>query len=415
MGHDYRLPARLILWLSWAIMALLVWPSQVSAQESAHAKIRQSLVYLEASGLNATNGTKPVTQATGFLVSNDGFILTTYHLLSELGQVAPESVVIRANVGEKAVQLKYAAAPVNAVAELDLLLLKIPPGLEPYHPVKLGTLEDAQNAAAINTSGFPKSANYRPDSGSIGSKDTSSGYLWEVNDMPFDFGQSGSPVYTDDGVVVGVAKGQLDGSPGVNYMIPVQFSDSLLATIRLSDMQAQITSLTSRLTELEATKVDPAREQLKKAVENIDEIASNFEWSAVADGNNIRVVYRKLANTGPQVESATVYATASYRDRKGKPFNGITLRNDVNRDSEADFLTPEPFDATKRKGAVVAANLFQDTMEPLCNSNSPAEVMDRILVNVVPYLKDGIQLDQEALYIEFDPVIERSKVCGPNS
>jgi S1-C subfamily serine protease len=412
MGHDSRLPARLILWLSSAIMALIFWSAQASAQESAHDKIRKSLVYLEASGLNTNNGTKPVTQATGFLVSNDGFILTTYHLLSELGPVAPESVEIGANVFKKASNPEFVAVPVQAMPEFDLLLLKISASAEPFKPLVLGTLADALSATAVNTSGFPKSANYRPDSGNIGSKDTTSGYLWEVNDMPFDFGQSGSPVYTDDGIVVGVAKGQLDGSPGVNYMIPIQFADSLLATIRLSDMQAQIASLTSRLTELEATKVDPAREQLKKAVENIDEIAINFKWSAAVAGDDIQVSFKKLADAGLDIKAASFTIVPIVRGKDGKRFDipGTDALENI-ADNDSVFLKPEASGADKRKGVVSAKGMFERLKAEFCAPGKPTVEMDRISVIITPYLdlEHTIPLDQEVVYIEQS--LDRKRDC----
>jgi S1-C subfamily serine protease len=410
-----RQKVRLISRFSLPLVALFLWTAQAAAQENIHDKIRNSLVYLEASGLNETNGTKPVTQATGFLVSNDGFILTTYHLLSELGQVAPESVEIGANVFKKAPNPEFVAVPVQAMPEFDLLLLKVSPSAEPFTPLVLGTLADALSATAVNTSGFPKSANYRPDSGSIGSKDTTSGYLWEVNDMPFDFGQSGSPVYTDEGVVVGVAKGQLDGSPGVNYMIPIQFADSLLATIRLSDMRAQIEMLTNRLTELESKKVDPAALQLKEARENIDVIASNFEWSASTDGDDVQVFYRKLANTGPQIEAATVHVTPLVRGKNGKRLEMFAITIDVNDDSDADFLEPEDFDPVKRKGVILAKDLFGNLRQTFCTPGGAPVEMDRIRVDIIPYLdkEHSIQLDPEVLYVE--QALDKKTDCHADS
>jgi S1-C subfamily serine protease len=389
-----------------ALLAL-IFAGPTVAQEQAHQQIRESLVYLEASGIGIEGveaGVNKASKGTGFLVSKDGLILTTYHLLSGLGKVAPESVIIRANIGKKAEQLEYKAAPVNAVPELDLLLLKIPPGLQAHKPVKLGTLNEAESATNVNTSGFPESANYRPASGSIGSKDTDTGYLWEVNNMAFDFGQSGSPVYTNDGTVIGIAKGQLKNSPTVNYIIPIQFADSLLASLRMSEMQQQIATLNSRLAEIETKKVDPA-------VKNIDEIASNFEWSATVSGDDILVTYEKLANTGPQIDTMTVSATPIARGKTG-PLNMFATFVDSDKDSEPDFTNPDEFDSTKRRSVAAVKLLFFEVKKAFCVAGSAVE-MTRIKIDIVPFLKGGTQLEPESIFLEHS--LDKRTDCNANS
>jgi hypothetical protein len=400
--------ARLAFCLNWAIMALLTWTAQASAQESAHDKIRKSLVYLEASGKGisgAETGVRKRTQATGFLVSDDGFILTTHHLLSGLAPVEPTSVVIRANVGEKVEVLKYEALPVNAAAELDLLLLKIPPGLEPHKPVKLGTLKEARGALEVYTSGFPKSANYRLDNGTIGSKDTLSAYLWEVNDMPFDFGQSGSPVYTADGTVVGMAKGQLEGAPGVNYMIPIQLADSLLASFRLSDIEMQIARITGPLADFDVNRIDLAERQLKMAMESIEEIASNIDWSASVNGNDIRLNYRKLVSVGPQVEFVAVRVTPIFKRKNGESLDGEYSTDEITG------LVPEEFNQKQRLGEVIAPNLFRYIKTGFCFYRSAKE-MSGMKVAIAASLKGGIQL--APVVVHLDQVLIRERDCDVN-
>jgi Trypsin-like peptidase domain len=397
-----------------------VWMAQASALESVDDKIRKSLVYLEASGLNETNGTKPVTQATGFLVSSDGFILTTYHLLSELGKVAPGSVQIGANVFKKTPNPEFVAVPVQAMPEFDLLLLKVSPNAVPFQPLVLGTLADALSATAVKTSGFPKSANYRPDSGSIGSKDTTSGYLWEVNDMPFDFGQSGSPVYTDEGVVVGVAKGQLDGSPGVNYMIPIQFTDSLLATIRLSDMQAQIASLTDRLNELETKKVDESIARIGEAETSLTEIQSNFLWSAgtsesgPVQNRQLFVEYRRLANKGPEISSIILSIKPYAVGEGGDSITMLSPKLEFYNKPGDGSPPPSEYDPVTRRGLFPVKRALQLVMEHFCESDE-LKALQRLNIGVIPVLKDGQKLAKETIVVDYPfDAKECSDVLSPN-
>ena len=383
--------------------------------EATHNTMRKSLVYLKASGIGASGAATGVPQeatGTGFLVSDDGFILTTYHLLSKLGDVVPETVKIEANIGAKVVVFDIIAAPVNAVPELDLLMLKIPPGIDPYIPVKLGSLSDANSASDVLTSGFNKTVNYHKDVGSVGSKDTSSGYLWAVNDMPFAAGQSGSPVYTPEGVVIGVAKGQAIDSPDINYIIPIQLADSLLAHLRVAELQSKIIALEMSIKDLELKKVDPTAKQLEVAVQNIDEIGSNFEWTATVNAGEIEVMYHKLANSGPFIEKVLITAIPVVIKKDGMPEAAGSTFVDLDRDSDSDFLAPKPFNAAKRLGVISTPTLFLNVKNLFCNVG-PAFTSDKIKLIIQPFLKDNVELDSKTVFVE--NILRKKVECDGNS
>jgi S1-C subfamily serine protease len=383
-------------------LAGLLETARAQETEATHAAIKKSLVYLKASGTGASGAIAGVpieATGTGFLVSEDGFILTTYHLLSELGDVVPETVKIESSIGKKAITFGLTAAPVNSVPELDLLLLKIPPDDNGYTPVKLGSLADANSASDILTSGFNKPVGHHKDAGTMGSKDTPSGYLWTVNDMPFEKGQSGSPVYAPNGKVIGIAKGQAIDSPSVNYIIPIQLADSLLAHLRVAELQAKIATLETSIKNLETNKVDPAKKDLDTAVQNIDEIASNFEWSASINASDVEIKYRKLANTGPSVERVVAVVTPLATNKDNQTIDIGTYFIDANRDSESDFLTPQEFDTKKRLGAILAPNLFELVRSNFCNIG-PAFAADKFRISIQPYLKGDVPLDAETVVVE---------------
>jgi S1-C subfamily serine protease len=216
----------------------------VRAQE-AHKLIRPSLVYLKATGQvrSGPNASEEVdTFGTGFLVSSDGLVLTTYHLLSELGDFEPRTVRIEARIGDRSENARPAAI-VDASINTDLLLLKLPPASDDYTAVSLGTAYDHNDAEDIYTSGFPKSISFITQAGKIQAREGPGGSLWTTN-LQFEHGQSGSPVYDDSGKVIGVVKGT-EGT--LNYIVPIEFADPLLTQVRLREMKQQIQKIEERL------------------------------------------------------------------------------------------------------------------------------------------------------------------------
>jgi S1-C subfamily serine protease len=400
-----------------AFLCLTGMAGSVIAQdaEAAHAAMRKSLVYLKATGIGASGaiaGANMTATGTGFLVSEDGFILTNYHLLTELGDVLPNTIEIRANIGEKAQELKFKAATVNAVPENDLLLIKIPSGADKHVPVRLGSLAEAYAASQILTSGFPSEVDYQTVNGRVSSRDTGSGYLWTVGNMAFEHGQSGSPIYTPDGKVIGVAKGQSEGSPSLNHMIPIHLADSLIGHLRIAELQAKIATLETSIKNLETNKVDPAKKDLDTAVQNIDEIASNFEWSASINASDVEIDYRKLANTGPSVDRIVAVVTPVATNKDRQTIDIGTYFIDVNRDAESDFLIPQEFDTKKRLGVILAPNLFELVRSNFCNIG-PAFAAEKFRISIQPYLKGDVPLDAETVVVEHTLTKKASCIATP--
>lgn len=224
----------------FVVLCLFVMPSASVAAEP-HDSIRKSLAFIRVSATSTaagTGGTTVSAEATGFLVSDDGLVLTNYHLLESLGQVAPKSVAFDISIGEKTSQRRPAAV-IDGTQLLDLLLLKMPPAPEPYIPVPLGSAYAHPSGDRIFSSGFPKSLSYRTVQGGIEAREGPGGYLWTV-DLSFQSGQSGSPVYNADGEVIGVAKGD---DAELSFMIPIDFADGLIAQVRIQELRHRIRRL----------------------------------------------------------------------------------------------------------------------------------------------------------------------------
>lgn len=260
--------------LVFTIIAL-VYGTTAAFSQAVHDQIRNKLVYLHAKGqvLSGPNASNFVDSfASGALVSSDGLVLTVYHLISELGDVDPRTVTIEARIAEKTADVRPAAI-VDAAINTDLMLLKLSPAANPYPAVALGSAVTHNDSNSIYTSGFPKNLDYRKLEGKVESRSGPGGYLWATS-LRFNAGQSGSPVYNDQGEVIGIVKGDMDN---IGFIIPIGYADALLAQIRLREIQ--------------------------DAMKDFDHLRKQFSWSGEIQGSKITISYEKSVSGEPHVKS----------------------------------------------------------------------------------------------------------------
>jgi Trypsin-like peptidase domain len=261
---------------------------QLKPQE-LHDLIRKSLVHLTANGQvkSGNNAPQDVTASrTGFLVSSEGLILTTYDLVSDLGDIEPRTVRIEAKIGDKSANVRPAAI-VDAAINTNLLLLKLPPSAAGYPPVYLGNSYNHDDAQDIYTSGFAEQLNTaKTDYGRINAREAPNpyAYLWSTNMKSQDGQGGGSPIYDDRGHVIGIFAMLTPDLAA--HMIPIEYADALLAQVRLRAIQT--------------TTVDP----LKKVI----------NWSAEylpGPGRpNIVITYDKLIPGAPVVDHIKIRVRA---------------------------------------------------------------------------------------------------------
>jgi S1-C subfamily serine protease len=333
----------------------------IASAQAVHDDMRKSLVHLHArgqavSGPNASNFVDSF--ATGTLASNDGLILTVYHLISALGDVEPRTVTIEARIAEKTANPRRVAI-VDASINTDLMLLKMPPGPEPFPVVPLGRAIEHDDSQPIYTSGFPKSLDYRKHEGKIEGRSGPGGYLWQTS---FDFkeGQSGSPVYNADGEVIGVVKGEENGT---GFIIPIGFADALLAQIRLREIRA--------------------------AMRDFDHLRRQFTWNGEVDGSKIKITYEKSVAGEPQVD---------FVDLKIRAVGMIAGREEK--------LTPFPKPGVQRTaligrtGGVFELDGVREQIE-LFRQSFGFDEINEVEIDIVPTLSDGSELRRKRIVMEY--------------
>jgi hypothetical protein len=333
--------------------------------------MRQQLVHLRALGLSRSgqNTSQEVeSYATGFIVSEDGLVLTVYHLISELGDIAPDTVRIEARIASKHTDA-LPAAVVDASVPTDVMLLKLPPAAEPYASLgtKLGRAIDHKEDDDVYTSGFPKVLDYRKQSGKIEARHGPGGYLWATN-LQFLAGQSGSPVYDSEGTVIAVVKGDAEN---VGYIIPIGYADALLAQVRLRE--------------------------IANSMRDFEVLRKQFRWEGEAVANDsglsASIWYEKSVGGEPHVDSIDVEITlrgrrisnGEERDVGPYPLIDIPRVAQLGRTGWTFRVSDNDFGARIRQ----YAEDFEMTF-------------DEVRVDIVPTLTDGSELRRKRIEFEID-------------
>ncbi|MDP0587683.1 MAG: Do family serine endopeptidase [Candidatus Endonucleobacter bathymodioli] len=164
----------------------------------------------------AEGGSKPMSLGSGFIISEDGFILTNYHII----EGADEIIVKLSDRSETGAEL------VGFDKRSDLAVLKIETKQKlPIVRIGSGTLQAGQWVAAI---GSPFNFEYSITKGIVSAVNRSlpnDAYVPFVQtDVPINSGNSGGPLFNMSGEVVGINSRiftQTGGFMGLSFAIPI--------------------------------------------------------------------------------------------------------------------------------------------------------------------------------------------------
>lgn len=204
-------------------------PNQIYTQACTNAVgITTEITYTSFFGTTSA----PVS-GSGFIVSADGYILTNFHVIEEAYEGGHEITVMLYN-GES-----YIASIVGFEEDNDVAVLKIE--AEGLTPAVLGNSDDIQVGDAVYPVGNPLGElTFTMTSGMVGaldreisSTDSSTGVTTTINmfqiDAAVNSGNSGGPVYNDEGEVIGIvtAKYSSTGVEGLGFAIPINDAISI--------------------------------------------------------------------------------------------------------------------------------------------------------------------------------------------
>lgn len=189
----------------------------------ANSTVFIAVRYETLDGQTPTSGCK---KGSGFLISESGYVVTSYHLFTDekhrpfdkinavLGKVG-ESFDCDQPLGD-VVRLDR----VMSLAEVDAQLLKVV-SPKPYVPIPACLGPAVANGSPLYVLGFPLGLPLAPQQ-VIKGNDT--GKLWQISGQ-FDTGSSGGPVISPRGTLAGLVFGSYERT-NVSYVVPLSHFSS---------------------------------------------------------------------------------------------------------------------------------------------------------------------------------------------
>ena len=231
------------------LMANLTTLFSASLPEESIDNIKKSTVYIEVKHTFPLTGEEIPTTGTGFFISNYGHVLTNYHVVQphlsiyNINFPAPiTQITIIQNSGSK----DHKALPATILTldkDNDIAILRIKESVEtPF--ITIDSKEKLSETMPLWVFGYPFGDQFSviqrgPEitvcNGSISAlRHDDRGTLSKIQiDAPVNPGNSGGPVTSENGKVIGVVR--LLYASGVNFIVPCHFVDSLLKDISLDN------------------------------------------------------------------------------------------------------------------------------------------------------------------------------------
>ena len=166
---------------------------------------------------------------SGFIISEDGYVLTNYHVVEDAVERNLDINVILYDGS------RYTAAFVGGEAENDVAVLKI--DAKGLSAAVLGDSDALRVGDAVYAVGNPLGElDFSMTSGHVSAKDrviktqtSPNGVSMFQVDAPINSGNSGGPVYNDQGQVVGIVTAKPSGSgvDGIGFAIPINDATSI--------------------------------------------------------------------------------------------------------------------------------------------------------------------------------------------
>lgn len=188
----------------------------------------ESIVYIEARRApNSDHDKVEVSRGTGFIFK-EGYLLTAAHVVFDDLPEYTESHVV--SFGSR-YNHSYPVSVIKIDRDLDLALLSLPENIDArMRPLRKGDSNAVANGERITAYGFPGKLDLTISEGILSSKRVPPRSYW-LTTMGINRGQSGGPVFNNNGEWVAVAIAGQDDMSKVTYAIPASFANSLIALV----------------------------------------------------------------------------------------------------------------------------------------------------------------------------------------
>jgi len=178
---------------------------------------RNSVVCVKVETANPTTGARTEVRGTGFIVSKEGWLLTSQHVVSTSVGI---DRLVRGSVGSCEGTFENMEVLVENT-NTDFALLRFKNTAPQRMAVTFGNPWSVGDAATVYSMGFPGNEEWFHTAGTLSGKNGPMG-SWNTT-LVLNPGMSGAPVFDSDGRVVALVWGGVPtpGVTGINRMLPI--------------------------------------------------------------------------------------------------------------------------------------------------------------------------------------------------
>jgi hypothetical protein len=215
------------------ILIAVCWVAAMStARGATPADIRtenmESTVYIEIHG-SGKNGVPYDIEATGFVVSATGELITANHIFTGPAGEPINPVAIKGAARSRYDPLRDIEI-LDTAPNLDLALLRFKGNKTDYRPVKVCPDRQPKIGDRLVGLGFPKGSELSEIDGILSNQSAEKG--WYQTNVDFIQGYSGGPVFEmQSGSAVGIVMGGTPDVAGRNFYLPINRASNLLSQL----------------------------------------------------------------------------------------------------------------------------------------------------------------------------------------
>ena len=216
---------------------------QIYKQDSAGVVEVLSTFAQSASPYGPSSSSTSQALGSGFVVSDQGYILTNAHVVSNNGQKADSVTVVFKGTGSTTTRVKAQIAGIDETS--DVALLKVDPVQAPKLVVlPLGDSSKVEAGEAVVAIGNPLGYDFSVTSGIVSATNRN---LQSPNgsvipngiqtDAAINEGNSGGPLIDSSGKVIGINEqiaSQSGGNQGLGFAVPIDTAAKVMAQLKTS-------------------------------------------------------------------------------------------------------------------------------------------------------------------------------------
>ncbi|MGC1830134.1 MAG: trypsin-like peptidase domain-containing protein [Candidatus Acidiferrales bacterium] len=224
----------------------------------------------------------PVAQGSGFLISNDGVILTNYHVIAE----GSSAIVKFPNGGFYVVDGVLAFDKAR-----DVAVIKVHG--ENFRTLTLGNSDQLQVGEEVVAIGNPLSLESTVSNGivsGIRTVEEKGGKFLQVT-TPISPGSSGGPLFNMAGEVVGITTLYLEGGENLNFAIPINDAKRLLLAESAQVQPLPDEPAPEQVAETSSQTPPPAQPTPPPSAQCVKDA---FLWNSAPDADTKRLSYADL-------------------------------------------------------------------------------------------------------------------------